>query len=51
MGVDFAGCLSSCMHGKGRGSPDRQFFYVNERPCDWPKVAKLVNEVYHQFNK
>ena len=45
------GFISTCEHGKGRSSPDRQFFYINNRPCDMPKVSKLVNEVYHQFNR
>ena len=46
-----AGFISSCEHGKGRTTPDRQFFYINNRPCDMPKVSKLVNEIYHQFNR
>ena len=45
------GFISTCEHGKGRSSPDRQFFYINNRPCDMPKVLKLMNEVYHQFNR
>ncbi|KNC80223.1 hypothetical protein SARC_07410 [Sphaeroforma arctica JP610] len=34
----------------GRSSADRQFFYVNGRPCDLVKVAKAVNESYRSFN-
>ena len=45
------GYISTCEHSKGRSSPDRQFFYINDRPCDMAKVSKLVNEVYHQFNR
>ncbi|KAJ9592773.1 hypothetical protein L9F63_015551, partial [Diploptera punctata] len=45
------GCISSCAHGQGRSSADRQFFYVNSRPCEPTKVVKVVNEVYHQFNQ
>ena len=45
------GFISSCEHGKGRTTPDRQFFYINNRPCDMPKVSKVVNEIYHQFNR
>ncbi|CAD5123590.1 DgyrCDS11924 [Dimorphilus gyrociliatus] len=45
------GYISSPDHGKGRSSPDRQFFYVNNRPCDMKKLSKLVNEIYHTFNK
>ncbi|KRZ73603.1 Mismatch repair endonuclease PMS2 [Trichinella papuae] len=35
---------------QGRSSGDRQFTYVNNRPCEIRKVTQLVNEVYHQFN-
>lgn len=30
----------------GRSAPDRQYFYINSRPVDLPKLAKMVNEVY-----
>lgn len=42
--------VSSCDHTIGRSSADRQFFYVNSRPCDLTKVSKLVNSVYHRYN-
>lgn len=42
--------ISSVMHGSGRSSTDRQFFYINSRPCDPTKVIKLINEVYKQYN-
>ncbi|XP_044270750.1 mismatch repair endonuclease PMS2 [Tribolium madens] len=42
--------ISCVMHGSGRSSNDRQFFYINSRPCDPTKVAKVVNEVYKQYN-
>ncbi|XP_014469708.1 PREDICTED: mismatch repair endonuclease PMS2 [Dinoponera quadriceps] len=42
--------VSVCDHATGRSSPDRQFFYVNGRPCDLTKVSKLVNNVYHKYN-
>ncbi|XP_021926704.1 mismatch repair endonuclease PMS2 isoform X2 [Zootermopsis nevadensis] len=45
------GYISSCAHGQGRSTTDRQFFYVNSRPCEPTKVIKIVNEVYHQFNQ
>ncbi|KAF7990124.1 hypothetical protein HCN44_009859 [Aphidius gifuensis] len=41
---------SSCEHGMGRASPDRQFFFVNGRPCNILKIAKLINNIYHKFN-
>jgi len=33
-----SGYVSSCVHGEGRSAADRQFFFVNKRPCDNPKV-------------
>ncbi|NXG59970.1 PMS2 endonuclease, partial [Hemiprocne comata] len=46
-----SGFISRCDHGVGRSTTDRQFFFINQRPCDSPKVVKLVNEVYHLYNK
>ncbi|CAG9770561.1 unnamed protein product [Ceutorhynchus assimilis] len=42
--------ISNAIHGSGRSSTDRQFFYINHRPCEPTKVIKLVNEVFRQFN-
>ncbi|XP_034182612.1 mismatch repair endonuclease PMS2 [Osmia lignaria lignaria] len=42
--------VSSCDHTVGRSTPDRQFFYVNGRPCDPAKVNKLINHIYHKYN-
>ncbi|KAL0127253.1 hypothetical protein PUN28_005508 [Cardiocondyla obscurior] len=42
--------VSDCSHTVGRSSPDRQFFYVNGRPCDLTKISKLINTVYHKYN-
>jgi DNA mismatch repair protein PMS2 len=44
------GFLSKPGPGNGRNSGDRQFFYVNGRPVDMPKVTKLVNELYRSSN-
>ncbi|KAB5555454.1 hypothetical protein PHYPO_G00034430 [Pangasianodon hypophthalmus] len=46
-----SGYVSQADHGVGRSATDRQFFFVNKRPCDPSKVSKLVNEVYHMFNR
>lgn len=46
-----SGYISQPDHGQGRSSTDRQYFFINRRPCDFPKVAKLVNEVYHTYNR
>lgn len=45
------GVVSSCAHGQGRSSTDRQFYFINSRPCDPAKVTKVVNDVYHQYNR
>ena len=46
-----AGLLSDCQHGQGRSTTDRQFFYVNDRPWDATRAAKVVNEVYRSYNR
>ncbi|KAJ7984683.1 hypothetical protein DPEC_G00357290 [Dallia pectoralis] len=46
-----SGFVSRGDHGVGRSAVDRQFYYVNKRPCDPSKISKLVNEVYHTFNR
>lgn len=42
------GYISSCVHGAGRSSKDRQYFYVNSRPCD-PKNVRLTNKRFFAF--
>ncbi|KAL3827833.1 hypothetical protein ACJIZ3_016635 [Penstemon smallii] len=44
------GFVSKSGYGSGRNLGDRQFFYVNGRPVDMPKVGKLVNELYRCAN-
>jgi DNA mismatch repair protein PMS2 len=46
-----SGYISRCNHGYGRSSTDRQFFFINKRPCDHSKLSKVVNEVYHMYNR
>ncbi|CAH0694250.1 unnamed protein product [Spodoptera exigua] len=48
--IEFTGFISSCAHGSGRSSTDRQFYFVNSRPCEPTKVIKTINEIYRQFN-
>ncbi|XP_031595572.1 mismatch repair endonuclease PMS2 [Oreochromis aureus] len=45
------GFVSQGDHGVGRSTTDRQFYFINNRPCDPLKVTKLVNEVYHIYNR
>lgn len=42
--------ISSVTHGHGRSATDRQFYYINSRPCEPSKIMKLVNDIYRQFN-
>nr|XP_043609151.1 DNA mismatch repair protein PMS1 [Erigeron canadensis] len=44
------GFLSKPGNGSGRHLGDRQYFFVNGRPVDMPKVSKLVNELYRSAN-
>lgn len=39
------GFVSKCEHGSGRSTTDRQFFFINGRPCDHSKVRDSVNNV------
>ncbi|KAF8340350.1 histidine kinase-like ATPase [Cantharellus anzutake] len=48
--VSVNGLISKFSHGSGRATSDRQFFYINNRPTNSPKVQKVFNEVYHSFN-
>ncbi|KAF9167524.1 Mismatch repair endonuclease pms2 [Actinomortierella ambigua] len=49
-GIYIKGYISSPDFGKGRSSSDRQYFFLNGRPCMLPKIARVINEVYHSFN-
>lgn len=44
------GFISKFSPGHGRAGPDRQFFFVNGRPCTPAKIQKSFNEVYRSFN-
>ncbi|KIO28268.1 hypothetical protein M407DRAFT_72044 [Tulasnella calospora MUT 4182] len=48
--VRVTGLISKFSPGNGRASADRQFFYVNGRPCSLTKIQKAFNEVYRSFN-
>lgn len=48
--IEFTGFISSCAHGNGRSSTDRQFYYINSRPCEPTKIMKIINEIYRQYN-
>ncbi|GBE87291.1 DNA mismatch repair protein [Sparassis crispa] len=48
--VHVRGLVSRFAVGCGRASTDRQFFFINGRPCNPSKVQKAFNEVYRTFN-
>lgn len=33
----------------GRNSTDCQFIFVNKKPCDIPKISRLINDTYRVF--
>ena len=44
------GSISKPLLGHGRSTSDRQYYYVNGRPCVLPKVAKSINLIFKSFN-
>ncbi|KAK8509841.1 hypothetical protein V6N13_093685 [Hibiscus sabdariffa] len=49
-GCKIEGFISKSGQGCGRNLGDKQYFFVNGRPVDMPKVSKLVNELYKGAN-
>ena len=37
------GHVSTCEHGSGRGSTDRQYLFINGRPCEIEKVWLITS--------
>lgn len=48
--VRLTGHISRPVVGEGRQTPDRQMFFVNNRPCALPQVSKAINDVYKSYN-
>lgn len=44
------GWISNHCQGSGRSSKDRQFVFINSRPCEPKTVFKTINECYHRYN-
>ena len=49
--IELSGYISSPEPGCGRCSGDRQFFFLNSRPCDHPSLSRLLNEIYREYDK
>lgn len=48
--IKIQGFISKPIFGQGRSTSDRQFFYINSRPCVLPQITKAFNETYKNFN-
>ena len=48
--IRMLGLVSKPAAGSGRSSGDRQYFYLNGRPWECPKLAHIFNQVYRTFN-
>ncbi|KAI8855282.1 hypothetical protein BC829DRAFT_4331 [Chytridium lagenaria] len=44
------GLISKPMSNCGKSTSERQYIFVNKRPCDMPKLVKVINEVYRSYN-
>ncbi|KAG8827300.1 hypothetical protein FRC17_007890 [Serendipita sp. 399] len=49
--VEVSGMVSRFAVGCGRASNDRQFFFINQRPCNLSKIQKAINDIYKTFNQ
>lgn len=47
-GISLHGFLSRPRAGYGRRQSDRQYLFVNQRPVDFPKLSRLVNDAFRQ---
>ena len=45
------GYVSKPLEKCGRASSDRQYIFINNRPCDNEKISKLINSIYKSFEK
>ncbi|KAJ2699956.1 ATP-binding mismatch repair protein, partial [Coemansia spiralis] len=44
--IAIEGHVSRPVPEAGRGAADKQHFFVNGRPCDFPRAKRLINEMY-----
>ncbi|KAE8209110.1 hypothetical protein CF327_g6865 [Tilletia walkeri] len=48
--IEIVGVMSKLLPTHGRTSADRQFFYINGRPWETTKFARIFNDVYRSNN-
>lgn len=36
--------------GCGKNTSDNQYVFVNQKPCDLPRITRLINEIYRNYN-
>lgn len=48
--VKMNGMISKASFGDGRLTKDRQFIFINNRPVEYKKLLKLINETYKKMN-
>ncbi|OZJ03360.1 hypothetical protein BZG36_02984 [Bifiguratus adelaidae] len=47
--VRVVGFMSKPIWGNGRSTADRQYVYVNGRPCNLPKIVRCFNDAFHEY--
>ncbi|CAM0135028.1 unnamed protein product [Umbelopsis sp. WA50703] len=47
--IKVVGYISKPIWGHGRSSADRQYMYINGRPCNLPKMTRTLNEIFRSF--
>ncbi|KAJ1826946.1 hypothetical protein LPJ70_007614, partial [Coemansia sp. RSA 2708] len=50
LNLKIEGHISKPIPEAGRSGADKQYFFVNGRPCDFPKAKKLINELYRSYS-
>lgn len=48
--IYFKGYVSKAVAGSSRSAGDRQFFFINGRPVELPKLSKTLNETYRSLS-
>lgn len=48
--IKLNGLVSKASIGEGRLTKDRQYIFINNRPVKFPKLIKLINQLYKKYN-